>query len=141
MKFFGRKDIAVRLSSALARVVAGIPEHQSYVIVPIPMPRMRKYIRGYNQSEVLARHVASQCSMRVEPSFLRRTTTPERQMKVASRSKRLLNQRGTFASGDVSGARILLIDDVTTTGATLAEARRTLLQAGALEVRALTVAH
>lgn len=141
MKFFGRKDVAEHLSLAVAHAIRGVPEHQSFILVPIPMPKLRKHIRGYNQSEILARNIASQCSMQMDLSLLARHTRPERQVKVASRKKRLLNQRGTFSCENVQGKRILLIDDVTTTGATLMEARKVLLKAGAHEVRAFTIAH
>lgn len=141
MKFFGRKDVAVCLSSELVSLVTQIQDYQSYVLVPIPMPKLRKYIRGYNQSEVLAKHLALHCSAQIDCSLLRRSTAPQRQVSVASRTRRLLNQKGTFVAGDAAGRRIILIDDVTTTGATLMEARTVLLASGALEVRALTLAH
>lgn len=77
------------------------------------------------------------------PLLIKKKETPP-QSKTSSRSKRIANLRDSFAVTDrekLAGARVILIDDVITTGATLEEARKTLRKAGAKEILALAVAH
>jgi ComF family protein len=113
-----------------------------YVLVPIPMPRLRKFMRGYNQAEHIAQLLGKHTGLKVDETVLVRITSPRRQATLHEKAKRIENQQGTFAvRGKVTGTRILLVDDVTTTGATLEEAKKELTRAGAQDVRAITVAH
>lgn len=141
IKYFHRKDLISPLSQELADEILK-KEFTSYVLVPVPMPNLRKYIRGYNHSEAIARAVAKQTNLPIKNDLLRRTSSNKRQVITSSRSERLRNQKNTFTvTRALPGMNIILIDDVTTTGATLLEARKVLLQAGASSVRAFTVAH
>lgn len=121
------------------------PEFLSYAkhaqITYIPMHWMKLNMRGFNQSELLAREISRRLSGANSPvSSLRRGRLGLRQSSL-TREGRILNVRGMFlASPSAVGKRILLIDDIRTTGATLATATQALLVAGALEVRCLTVA-
>jgi ComF family protein len=121
-----------------------VPE--TYVIIPIPLSKQRFKKRGYNQSELLARELSQKnpLSFILETSVLYKIKNTETQVSVKDRGKRLQNIRGSFAVLNperVRGKTILLIDDVTTTGATLEEARRVLKKAGARIVYGVTVAH
>jgi len=115
-------------------------------IVPIPLHKKRFRERGYNQSELLAREIIK-CDnnkiLQLETSALKRTQNTKPQAKAEKRASRFKNLFGAFTaeSAIVRGKHIILIDDVTTTGATFSEARKTLLQAGARTVRAYAVAH
>lgn len=141
MKYSGRKDLVDPLSSQLAKKIRDMPDHGSYVLVPVPMPSLRRLARGYNQSELLALQTGSKLRLPVDLRLLRRCATPARQVSSSRRSERLRNQKGTFACGDASGKKVILIDDVATTGSTLLEARKTLLSAHACDVVAFVVAH
>jgi ComF family protein len=142
IKYFHRKDLIEPLTTPLALMLQSEAKNLSYTLVPIPMPRMRKYMRGYNQAELIAKTLSIQCSLRIDTSILTRTRSPKRQVTKTTRQARLKNQHNSFkVSGSVIDKHILLIDDVTTTGATLNEARNVLIQAGARSVEALTIAH
>ncbi|MCF7843734.1 hypothetical protein K9M47_02450 [Candidatus Gracilibacteria bacterium] len=106
------------------------------------MPRIRKYIRGYNQAELISLSLSKQCSLPTISNTLIRTSSPKRQVTTKTRGERLKNQHNSFkVIKDVTGLNIVLVDDVTTTGATLSEARSVLLKAGARSVKAVTIAH
>jgi len=123
-----------------------ISKSETFLIVPIPLHKKRLRERGYNQSELLAREITKYDSENIfilTTSALSRTRATNAQAKKEKRRARFENLRGVFTASKelIRGKNIILIDDVTTTGATLAEARKTLLEAGARDVRAWTIAH
>ncbi len=112
------------------------------LVIPLPLHTARKRERGFNQiSLVLSQLPPHMRKLVHDTSLVRiRNTTPQTRL---SRRARLANMEHAFAifsPQDVSGKRVILIDDVTTTGATLAEAAHTLASAGA-DVHALALAH
>lgn len=140
IKFFHRKDVCVPLAKELARLLP--PNGASWTLVPIPAHFFRKLERGYNQAEVLARALHDVSKVPLDISLIKKRRWSKRQVRTVSRRERLNNQKNIFVvCGDVTGKRIILIDDVTTTGTTLKEARSILIENGALEVMALTIAH
>lgn len=111
------------------------------VVVPVPLHWLRQLRRGYNQADLLARLVARQLGLPCE-SWLRRCRRSAQQAHLG-REARQANIRGVFASAcgaRANGRRVLLVDDVLTTGATLGEAARVLLTAEAAAVSVLTAA-
>lgn len=123
-----------------------VSKNETVLIVPIPLHKKRLRARGYNQSDLLARALLKQDTHNIfELSFnsLTRVLETKPQAKKEHRSARLENLRGAFAvqNKNMCARHVILIDDVATTGATLIEARKTLLAAGAKSVRAYTVAH
>jgi ComF family protein len=113
------------------------------LIIPVPLHSKRLRWRGFNQSVLLARQVSRVYGVSMDPFVLLRTkeTPPQTQLSEDERRK---NMRGAFAVNSdrsVDGKRILLIDDVYTSGATVNECSRTLRRAGAKEVYVLTLAH
>ncbi len=119
---------------------------KKFLIIPIPLHIKRFRERGYNQSELLARALLIHDSdermiLSINILFRIRETTP--QAKGRKRAARIENLQGAFFAdpAHVHGEHIILIDDVATTGATLSEARKILLAAGACCVQAVVVAH
>lgn len=145
IKYFHKKDLLSPLTKALASEIKKeilSTEQSIWVLVPIPMPLFRKYMRGYNQAELIAFEIKKIIPILSVENVLSRKRTPIRQAITKTRQERLHNQINSFqVIGDVTNMNIILIDDVTTTGATLLEARKELLRAGAKNVRCATLAH
>lgn len=146
------KDIADSLSDALLEHLADKSVFSNpvspplYLLIPIPLSKERFKKREYNQAELLAKELSlkNPTSFVLDTASLQKTRDTGAQVTVGEREKRLRNMRGAFTvtnAESIRGRTILLIDDVTTTGATLAEARRALLKAGARLVYGITVAH
>jgi ComF family protein len=125
---------AVRTSIA-SRPAAARPDR----VVALPLAPSRQRERGFNQAREIASRVARAVGLPlVAPLERIAGATPQAALAWKERAN---NVRGAFAvNGDVRGARIALVDDVMTTGATLAEASRTLTRAGATDVECWVVA-
>jgi ComF family protein len=109
-------------------------------IVPVPMHRAKVRRRGYNQAELLARALARRIGVRCDPALLTKTRDLDAQSTLP-RNARAKNVRGAFlATPRAASRRILLVDDVCTTGATIRACAKELLRAGASEVAAAVVA-
>jgi len=111
------------------------------VVVPVPLHPARKRERGFNQAELLAGILCARAglAMREPLERIRYTTT----QTAHDRAERMENLRDAFRlrkKADVRGLRVLLIDDVLTTGSTLSECARVLKRAGAISVHAATAA-
>jgi ComF family protein len=109
------------------------------VVLPIPLHSTRLLERGYNQSTRICEGFVDTVQTTLDERALTRARATRSQTSL-SRSRRQKNLEDVFRCGtDVRGLRILIVDDVLTTGATLNEAARTLLQAGAADVQAVAV--
>jgi ComF family protein len=110
-------------------------------LVPVPLHASRQRQRGFNQAGELARFLGRHAGLPVWPALTRvRKTEVQARLR---RSERLRNQRNAYelqTPFDVTGARLLIVDDVFTTGATVDACARVLCKAGAARVDALTVA-
>jgi ComF family protein len=143
LKFRDRHDARVLFGRWLAEAGAELLADAD-VILPVPLTRGRLLSRRFNQSAILAREVARITGKRYEPSLLLRTRRTLPQVGL-SRQQRKENVAGAFAVGpgpqaNLSGANIVLIDDVITTGATVGACARVLRRAGAARIDVLALA-
>ncbi len=116
--------------------------YRAEVVVPIPMHWLRRTWRGFNSTEVLAAQLARRLRLPMAGHLLRRTRATEPQADLP-RLRRFKNVRGAFrvaAHRDLTGARVLLVDDIMTTGATSSEAAKMFLKAGAAYVAVAVLA-
>lgn len=132
----------LHISKTLASMILRLVETESFdCIVAVPLHPLRRIWRGYNQSEVLATELARRTDKPNLSAFLPRNRFTQSQGNFG-KADRAKNIKGAFSvrgSADVfAEKRILLVDDVCTTGATLEECARALKGAGAKEVHAVT---
>ena len=143
LKYGGRVDRARPLSHLLLGAVAPLRPVPPAVVVPVPLHRTRLALRGYNHAALLAAPVARALGARFAPTALLRLRDTPAQATLR-RSERLENVEGAFVARPggrpVAGERVLLVDDVKTTGATLAACALALREAGAAEVATLVLA-
>ena len=110
------------------------------LIIPVPLTPQRERQRGYNQSELIARGVASECHLPVRTDIMSRTRFADSQTALG-RERRQDNVQGAFhllRPHDVAGRHVLLIDDVLTTGATACACAECLHTAGCTRVSVMT---
>lgn len=140
LKYRGQLATARVLGSLLADWVAlrGL-QHDTDVIVPVPLHPARHAGRGFNQAAEIAHQLGRGLSLPVRESAAvrRRATPPQVGLQLAERRS---NLAGAFGARGVAGLRVAIIDDVTTTGATLQELAGALHRAGARAVDAWCVA-
>jgi ComF family protein len=135
----GAPAFARWLARAGAELIAGCD-----LIAPVPLHRWRLWARRYNQAALLAHELAALAARPCVPDLLLRVRATPSQGRLGRRA-RVRNLRRAFAvnprrAGDLPGRRVLLIDDVHTTGATVEEAARALRAGGAAAVDVLTLA-
>lgn len=125
-----------------ALAAAALPRQQRFdVVTPMPMHWRRKWERGFNQAELLAREIARRTGLRMAPLVRRAKAAPPQ--AGLSRAARRTNVAGVFEvrrQAQVTGLRILLVDDVLTTGATASACAEVLKRAGAKYVTVLALA-
>jgi ComF family protein len=139
LKFSGRLHLADAFGSLLARRAQSVLR-EADAICPVPLSFERQAERGFNQAHEIARRCAAACGRPLRSDVLLRTRHTAAQMSLAL-ADRKRNVRGAFvARGDLAEARIVVLDDVMTTGATLDAIAAALKRAGASKVSNLVVA-
>ena len=141
-KFSGRRSYADGYGRLLAMKLQKEGWDDTDLLTWIPIAPRRKRTRGYDQSQLLAAAVAKELGMQ-EISTLRKIRNTKPQSTMGNASHRRANILGAYEVVDptlVRDQRILLLDDIITTGATASECARTLLTAGAKEVKLATLA-
>jgi len=113
------------------------------IIIPVPLSKKKKQARGYNQTELVAREIAKNITnLKLETNILVKTKDTEVQ-SLLTKTQRTENVKNAFAvknAENIKGKKIILFDDIYTTGATANECSRVLTEAGAEEIMILTIA-
>ena len=138
IKYGNRRRLAVRMGALLGEQLAGSRMFKEcQAVVPVPLHPLRRWKRGYNQAELIARGVAQAMSQPLEEKLLHRRRNTKTQTKLHGAAK-TKNVQGAFAVDERRAAilrqqgihHLLLIDDTLTTGSTLAACAAPLLSAG-----------
>ena len=139
LKYRGVRRLAEPMARAMTSAYGFIMPTGVEFLIPVPMHPGRLRLRGFNHAELLAEAVGQRLDLPVRNALDRVRNT--RQQARLSDEERLKNQTGAFALAEpVEGRRVLLIDDVCTTGATAAACARTLKEGGAAAVYLLCFA-
>jgi ComF family protein len=143
LKYRGRRRVAGRLARALLedeRVRGLVAE--SHVLVPVPLHPRRMRERGFNQAALIARELGRRtgCPCGDQALVRREDTVPQAGLTAAARRRNVARAFAVRRRGLVAGRIVALVDDVFTTGATAYACARVLREAGAREVRLLSVA-
>lgn len=158
LKYKGKRNIAPVLANAMYGHIleeladlAVMENFQNTILVPIPIDKTRKRERGFNQAEIICQELANldqNQNFVLQKDILIKIKDTGHQARIESRRERMENIKDSFTinrnidpTQEVKGKNIILLDDVTTTGATLSEAKKILKNAGARKVIAFTVAH
>lgn len=143
LKYRDRLDLVPMMARWMARAGAEALA-EADLVLPVPLHRRRLFRRRFNQSAELARHIARAVNIAYAPGLLVRVKNTARQVGLG-RKGRTRNVEGAFRVTDagrlaLAGKRVVLIDDVYTTGATVGAASRALRRAGAADITVLTFA-
>lgn len=127
----GQKEYAGFFSQFLS-----VPQEWNVdILVPIPMHPFKKWLRGFNHTELLASYLSASTGIPYSAKLLFKTKLSMDQKAIRDPAERRRNMRGSFSADPmVNGLRIALVDDVFTTGATVYECAKTLKQSGASAV-------
>lgn len=141
-KFGGRRHYARVFGRWMADCLTSREERGFDFITWAPLSRLRRWRRGYDQAELLAREIASQLSLPLEATLHKAYRPPLSRLegKRALRSAQILGTYTLKRGAGVRGKRLLLVDDIITSGATLDECARVLKTAGAEQVVCVTLA-
>ncbi len=136
LKYGRRTGFARLIARHLQRLLP--PGEQEWLLVPVPLHASRLRERGFNQSLLISRHLGQMAAIAVEPDLIRRTkrTRPLKGLNPAQRDKevRAVFKVDATAKPKIKGRKIILVDDVFTSGATARACARQLKRAGASEV-------
>lgn len=146
LKFSGLSQVAQAFAPSMVEALARAPpvqwldrKDEPFVLTWVPLGGRRRRARGYDQAEMLARAVRSLTGWPVRAMLRREVETAPQARRAGPERRRALKE--AFATvGDLASVRIVLVDDVLTSGATAAECAAVLRRAGAREVGVLTAA-
>ena len=139
LKYQGVKQLAKPLAELIKERIWKKLETENWLVVPVPLSKKKLRHRGYNQAELIAGELSG--DVRADIMFKKFHT--KSQVEVKDKEERLANIVGSFEIKNhqtIMGKKIILIDDVLTTGATMREAKKVLKSAGAKKVVGVVVA-
>ncbi len=143
LKYRYRPDLGKALGVLLVEWIKNHPEFQKMdFIIPIPIHHLKLMARGYNQAEILANPLQKYLGIPIRNDIIIRDKITLSQ-NALHKEQRFININQAFRvvnAKPLERAKVLLVDDIFTTGATVSEAARALIRAGALEVKVLTLA-
>ncbi len=142
LKYSGLRAIAPSMARPMAEALSS-PQVRADVIVPVPLHPSRLRQRGFNQALLLARPIAEAVGLPVRDDLLQRLVASTPQVDAGSIDERRANVDGAFGlapGAEIAGLRVVLVDDVLTTGSTLEAAAGVLKRGGARSVHALAFA-
>ncbi|MCL1809082.1 MAG: ComF family protein [Clostridiales bacterium] len=142
-KYGGKTFIGEKIADAMADKLK-MENFETDMVTPVPMHERKQKKRGYNQAAIIARQLAQKLPAPYAGKLLLRTGNTAAMSKLSAEERRM-NIENAFsiargAEGRIKGKRILLVDDIYTTGSTADACSRTLLDAGAAEIRIATFA-
>lgn len=144
LKYQGRRDLVPVLAELMVEVARQHPGFlESQAVLPVPISPVRLRQRGFNQAELLARHVAKQMELPVLSGTIIKPvdTPPQTGLSGQQRRQNLKDSFKVVSPGDITGKTILLVDDVITTGSTVSTIAEILLRAGAGNIFVITIAN
>ena len=145
LKYHGAKGAAIHCADILKthlRLAQFAPQ-KNYIVIAVPLHKKRLRERGFNQAELIAKDIAAHYALPYASRVLARALHTTPQTEVSESAKRLENVKGAFVcynAKTVRGKYVMLIDDVTTTGATFEACARALKAAGAKKIIACAIA-
>lgn len=144
LKYRGQTELAPILARYLFAILLDVPWAETYhtadAIVPVPLHSDRLHERGYNHAELLAQALGRQIALPVHCSWLTRERATRSQVGLTAVERHTNVAHAFVATSTVQSKRIIIVDDVYTTGATLNACATALYQAGATAVYGLTLA-
>jgi len=141
LKFLGRKYLARQMGLMMAEKIKHDPAYEKAdLIVPVPISKLSRQKRGFNQTELLGREISKELGVKMDSTVISRVkeTSSQVQLSREEREKNLFYAFEVKNKKKVTNKNIILVDDVYTTGSTCRECTRMLLEAGAAKVCIIT---
>lgn len=144
LKYKFAYSISEELSEICAREIGKLNLGTSIVLIPIPLHKSRQNLRGFNQTEEIGKKISENLGWKFIPKALVKNSSTKPQVGLSGK-ERFVNLKGTFALNEkyevfLRGKKIVVFDDVYTTGSTLREASRVLKETKPKKIIGLTVA-
>ena len=143
LKYLNKRHLAVNLGSAIGKIIVEDKNIRKWdFLIPIPLHKVKQRSRGFNQSELIVDAIAEVSSIEKDYRILIRHRYTKNQAALPMR-ERAANVKGAFSvlnKSRIEGKKIILVDDVITTGSTMLECIKVLKEAGAKEVTAVSAA-